>query len=47
MTLLQLYGVALVLGIGTVVFDIAYLAYLPRTHRVLSSPRPSEGRVEV
>ncbi len=29
LTLLQLYGVALVLGIGTVVFDIAYLAYLP------------------
>jgi MFS family permease len=29
LTLLQLYGVALVLGIGTVVFDIAYLAYFP------------------
>lgn len=29
LTLLQLYAVALVLGIATVVFDIAYLAYLP------------------
>lgn len=29
LSLLQLYGVALVLGIGTVMFDIAYLAYLP------------------
>jgi MFS family permease len=29
LTLLQLYAVALVLGIGTVLFDIAYLAYLP------------------
>ncbi len=29
LTLLQLYTVAFVLGIGTVLFDIAYLAYLP------------------
>ena len=29
LTLLQLYAVAVVLGIGTVIFDIAYLAYLP------------------
>lgn len=29
LTLLQLYAVALVLGVGTVMFDIAYLAYLP------------------
>lgn len=29
LTLLQLYAVALALGIGTVIFDIAYLAYLP------------------
>lgn len=29
LTLLQLYVVAVLLGIGTVVFDIAYLAYLP------------------
>lgn len=30
LTLLQLYAVALVLGIGTVMFDIAYLAYVPK-----------------
>ena len=30
LTLLQLYAVAVVLGIGTVIFDIAYLAYLPQ-----------------
>jgi MFS family permease len=30
LTLLQLYAVALVLGVGTVLFDIAYLAYLPQ-----------------
>ena len=29
LTLLQLYVVAMVLGIATVIFDIAYLAYLP------------------
>jgi predicted MFS family arabinose efflux permease len=29
LTMLQLYAVALVLGIGTVIFDIAYLAYIP------------------
>ena len=29
LTLLQLYAVALVLGVGTVIFDIAYLAYVP------------------
>lgn len=29
LTLLQLYAVAFVLGIGTVLFDIAYLAYVP------------------
>lgn len=30
LTLLQLYAVAFVLGVGTVIFDIAYLAYLPQ-----------------
>src|SRR5947209_6648656 len=29
LTLLQLYGVAVLMGVGTVLFDIAYLAYLP------------------
>jgi MFS family permease len=29
LTLLQLYAVAAVLGVGTVIFDIAYLAYVP------------------
>jgi predicted MFS family arabinose efflux permease len=29
LTLLQLYAVALLMGIGSVLFDIAYLAYLP------------------
>ena len=29
LTMLQLYAVALVLGVGTVIFDIAYLAYVP------------------
>jgi MFS family permease len=29
LTLLQLYAVAALLGIGTVIFDIAYLAYVP------------------
>src|SRR5207302_4366073 len=29
LTLLQLYAVALILGVGTVIFDIAYLAYVP------------------
>lgn len=29
LSLFQLYAVALVLGVGTVMFDIAYLAYLP------------------
>lgn len=30
LSLLQLYAVAVLLGVGTVVFDIAYLAYVPR-----------------
>src|SRR2546428_6702738 len=29
LTLLQLYVVAAILGLGTVIFDIAYLAYVP------------------
>src|SRR5439155_20310603 len=29
LTLLQLYAVAAILGVGTVIFDIAYLAYIP------------------
>jgi len=29
LTLLQLYAVAAIVGVGTVVFDIAYLAYVP------------------
>lgn len=29
LTLLQLYAVAAILGVGTVIFDIAYLAYVP------------------
>ena len=29
LTLLQLYGVAVLMGVGTVLFDVAYLAYLP------------------
>src|SRR2546425_12549952 len=29
LTLLQLYAVAAILGLGTVIFDIAYLAYIP------------------
>ncbi len=29
LTLVQLYVVAIVLGVGTVIFDIAYLAYVP------------------
>lgn len=29
LTMLQLYAVAFVLGVGTVLFDIAYLAYVP------------------
>lgn len=30
LSLLQLYAVAIVLGVGTVMFDVAYLAYVPR-----------------
>jgi MFS family permease len=29
LTIFQLYAVALVIGVGTVIFDIAYLAYVP------------------